>query len=119
MMLKKCLQSSNHTEKNRLELLESLYQGPNFLLGCKNQHQLYSLWNCINSHSKLIFISCFFNNQLLNHLDLEIFLKANSLTYQTQFISLLLNSFSIYPLFLEQLNLLSVLAVFKQNQKNN
>ncbi len=64
-----------------VEGFHSLCQGPNFLLGCRDEIHLPLLWTIIQSHSKLVFISCIYKNQLLNHLDVEALLKTQNSVY--------------------------------------
>lgn len=69
------------TNVDSSKTLESICQGPNFILGCKNHTHLKSLWSFIKSNPKLIFISCFYNNKLLNHLDIETLLETDISIY--------------------------------------
>lgn len=74
--------------KEESNSLNFILQGPNFLVGCQNPDHLKMIWHCIQSHPKLVFISCLYNNQLVNHLDFEILLKTNSSIYQNLFFQL-------------------------------
>lgn len=112
------------TPQMKLEFLNFLFQGPNFIIGCKDENHLKSIWNCINLNSKLIFISCFHKNEMLNHLDLELLLKTNSSVYQTllhnldkktEISNVLKNSFETLtnyssPLQIIQSNLITILS---------
>lgn len=86
-VLKKSLEDFHCSNLKKLEnnqqILNSICQGPSFLLGCHKETLLQPLWNCIQSNPKLVFISCFYKNQLLNHLDFEILLKTTPSVYQT------------------------------------
>ncbi len=86
-VLKKSLDRINFSNltklENNQEILNSMCQGPSFLLGCHKETLLQPLWNCIQTNPKLVFISCFYKNQLLNHLDFEILLKTTPSVYQT------------------------------------
>ncbi len=68
-------------QSTRFETIDSLCQGPNFLVGCRDETHLPLLWTTIQSHPKLVFISCFYKNQLLNHLDVEALLKTQNSVY--------------------------------------
>lgn len=102
--------------------LNFICQGPNFLIGCKDDSHLNFIWNSINSNSKLIFITCIYRNQLLNHLDLQTLLKTNSSIYsdfihnldkKTNLYNTLQQSFKLSPLFLVQYNFLNTLSLVK------
>lgn len=117
-LLKNILKSNVNTEQTTRQNLESLCQGPNFIIGCKTDKHLNVLWDCINSNSKLVFISCLYQNQLLNHLDVELLLKTNlsvyktllqSLDQKTQIYHLLQSRLNIQPLDLIQHNFLTQL----------
>jgi hypothetical protein len=72
---------NQHSTEVKVHGFESLCQGPNFLLGCRDEIHLPLLWTIIQSHSKLVFISCIYKNQLLNHLDVEALLKTQNSVY--------------------------------------
>lgn len=117
-LLKKSLVAIN-SEKNLLFLC----QGPNLILGCKDETQLKSIWSFLNSYSKLIFISCFYKKQILNNLDLEIYFKTTNSIYseflgvldrKTQLSFLLKQSVQLQPLFNIQQNSIGVLECLKQ-----
>ena len=133
-LLKKILLTShsNKISNSCEETLKFLCQGPNFLIGCKSHDDLNSIWSLINSNSKLIFISCLYKNQLLNHLDLEILLKTNLSIYQnlfqnldkkTEFYNTLQNPLQLQPLMWIQSNLITIFHHLKQskiiNNKDN
>lgn len=124
-LLKNILKSHTNAEHTNRQHLESLCQGPNFIIGCKTDKHLNALWGCINSNSKLIFISCLYQNHLLNHLDIELLLKTNLSVYQallqsldqkTQIYHLLQSKLKIQPLNLIQYNFVTQLMV--TNVKN-
>lgn len=123
-LLKKILLTSHQIDNSNLSenTFNFLCQGPNFIIGCKNDNHLNFLWNFINSNSKLIFISCIYKNQILNHLDLEILLKTDNSIYsgliqnldkKTDLYSLLQQSLTLYPLIQVQYNLLNILSQLK------
>lgn len=116
-LLKKILE----TKTENLNSIDFICQGPNFIVGCKNEKNLHLIWNSINSNSKLLFISCFYKNQLLTHLDFEILLKTDNSVYQNLFINLdkkhglystLQNTLTLCPLVETQSNLINVLSFF-------
>lgn len=109
------------------ELFKNLCQGPNFLIGCKNHNRLKPLLTFINSNSKLVFISCFYKDQLLTHLDLEILLRTDFSIYstftqilekQTDLFNTLEYHLKMHPLFLIQSNSITVLDFLKQSKLN-
>jgi ribosomal protein L10 len=117
-LLKKSLLTLN-CEDN----LVSLCQGPNLILGCKDETQLKSIWNFLNSYSKLVFITCLYKKKILNHLDVETYFKTTSSVYsqflvildkKTQLCSILEQSIKLYPLFAVKLNHIKVLECLKQ-----
>lgn len=123
-LLKKILLTSHSTKiyNSCEESLKSLCQGPNLIIGCRTTNQLNSIWNFINSNSKLIFISCLYKNQLLNHLDLKILLKTNlsiylnlfqNLDIKTDLYNTLQNPLLLHPLFLVQYNFINTLSFIK------
>lgn len=102
--------------------LNFLLQGPNFLIGCQNENQSKLIWNCIQSHPKLVFISCLYKNQLLNHLDFESFLKLDNSIYQnlifqldkkTELYHTLQQNLTIQPVILTQQNFITCLSMLK------
>ena len=103
-------------------------QGPNFIIGCNNDKHLKSIWKEIQSHSKLLFISCFYNKKLLNHLDLKLLLNTDSSIYlqflhtldkKTEFFNTLQHHLNIEPLFVVQSQYLTVLDSLKNLKKKN
>lgn len=117
-LLKKSLVGLNDNEK-----ITSLCQGPNFLIGCRNENHLKVIWNFINSNSKVIFISCFYKNQLLNHLDLETFLKTDFSVYlrflniiekKRELTDTLQYHLKMHPLILLESNCISALENLKE-----
>ena len=124
-VFKKILETSTNVENSKSNSLSSILQGPNFIIGCENDAQLNSIWKCVRSNKKLVFISCLYQNQLINHLDLEILLKANSSVYQTllhqfdkktELYSVLNQNLTLRPLISVQLDFLNVLNVIKEKK---
>ncbi len=70
-----------NNQSRKMETIDSLCQGPNFLLGCRDEIYLPLLWTTIQSHPKLVFICCFYKNKLLTHLDVEALLKTQNSVY--------------------------------------
>lgn len=107
------------------EFVETLCQGPNVLVGCQDFNQLKSLWHYLSGNTKCIFMSCFHEGKILNHLDVEILLKTNSSIYHTLFSHLdkktelyfaLQNKLELHPLLNLQTNLLTVISLLKQSK---
>ena len=122
-LLKKSLLTFTNEENSQF-----ICQGPNFILGCKNDIHLKAIWKEIQSHSKLLFISCFYYKKLLNHLDLELFLKTdfsiylqfiNILDKKTDLSNTLQHHLKINPLFIVQSESLTVLDSLKKFKKEN
>ena len=122
-LLKKSLFTLNSQQE-----VHFLCQGPNFLIGCKNKNHLKPIWNFINSNSKLNFISCFYENQLVNHLDLEVLLKTDFSIYsnlvdilnkKTELYNLLQRELTLYPLMALQSHSITVLEHLKQSKKKD
>ncbi len=121
-LFKKIVESSDASQNIKSEYLNSVFQGPLFLIGCKNDDHLHFLWNSLKSNPKLIFICCISNNQLLNHLDFEVLLKTNFTVYQnlltsldkkTEFFNILSSSLPNQPLDFIQQNFLTHLTLIK------
>lgn len=121
-LFKKIVESSKTSESNKTKYLNSVFQGPLLLIGCKNHDHLNFLWNSFESNPKLIFICCSYKNQLLNHLDFEILLKTNFSVYQnlltslekkTEFFNTLYSSLPTQPLNFIQYNILTHLNMIK------
>jgi|JI81BgreenRNA_FD_contig_31_6249162_length_866_multi_5_in_0_out_0_1 hypothetical protein len=121
-LLKKIVEASNASPKSKSVSFDSVFQGPLFLIGCKNDDHLNWLWDSLKLNPKLIFICCIYKNQLLNHLDLEILLKTNfsvyhnllaSLDKKTEFFNTLYSSLPNQPLNLLQYNILTHLSMLK------
>lgn len=103
--------------------LKIILQGPNFIIGCQNENQCKQVWNYIQSHQKLIFISCIYKNKTLNHLDFEKFLKLDSSIYhellfqlnkKTELYQLLQHNLTLHPLIVTQQQLLTCLNMVKK-----
>lgn len=121
--LKKSLLTLNNQED-----FQFLCQGPNFVIGCKNENHLKHLLSFIHSHSKLNFMSCFYKNQLINHLDLEVFLKTDfsiyshlieTLNKKTELYNVLHHDLKMYPLVALQSHSITVLDYLKHSKKTN
>lgn len=102
--------------------LKILLQGPNFFIGCQDERHSKLIWNYIQSHPKLIFISCIYKDQILNHLDFEKFLKLDSSVYldllfqldkKTEFYQVLQHNLTLYPLNLTQHQFLACFNLLK------
>lgn len=122
-LLKKSLFTLNNQEE-----FQFLCQGPNFFIGCKNKNHFKPLWSFINSNPKLNFISCFYENQLVNHLDLEVLLKTDFSIYsnlvdilnkKTELYNLLQHELTLYPLMALQSHSITVLEHLKQSKKED
>lgn len=123
-LLKNVLLEKLSTQGNSFDdnLVKTLYQGPNLLIGCQSVEQLKSLFKLLSTSTKYLFISCFYNNQLLTHLDLKVLLKTNLSIYQS-FISCLDKKTELYntlqtylefqPLQNVQTNLLAIFSTLK------
>jgi len=109
--------------------IQTLCQGPNFLLGCHEISELKTLWNSLNTplwgleKPSDFLIGCFYNNSLLNHLDFEVLLKTDETVYlnlfsqlnqKSEIYTILHNSLSVSPLLEIQLSLLTTLSTIKQ-----
>jgi len=121
-ILKKILTNSDSSKT-----LESICQGPNFIIGCKNHTHLKSLWSFINSNPKLVFISCFYNKKLLNHLDVETLLETDVSIYsqflenldkKTHLSNTLKYPLELHPLISIQSKFLMSLYLLKQFNTN-
>lgn len=109
---------------NNKDNLDFLCQGPNLIVGCKNENKLKSICNFLNSQSKLQFISCFYKKKLLNHLDIEIYLKTTRSIYsefiqtldkKTHLYSTLQHNLTLHPLFWVKLNHVQIFEYLKQH----
>ena len=115
----------NQLSSHNKEFVETLCQGPNVLVGCQDFSQLESLWHYLSSNRKCIFMSCFYEGKILNHLDVEILLKTNLSIYYTLFSHLdkktelyyvLQNKLELHPLLNLQTSLLTVISLLKQSK---
>jgi ribosomal protein L10 len=131
-LLKKFLVNYSFLDRNKLNFL---CQGPNFLIGCKEDSHFRLIWNSINSkngpflntNSKLVFIACIYRNQLLNHLDLQTLVKLDGSVYskflynldkKTDLYNTLHQSLKLYPLYRIQYNFLNTLFLLKSSLIN-
>ena len=112
-------------DKDKKKTIERLCQGPNVLIGCENSGELESIWRCLKTTTKCIFMSCFFEGKILNHLDVEILLKTHSTIYstllshldkKTELSSVLQTRLGLHPLLHPQRNLLGLLSLLKQSK---
>lgn len=101
-LLKKVLQTVYPSNKSNSRDWNWVLQGPNFIIGYKNEKNLQEIWDLIKLNPKLLFISCIYKNQLINHLDLEFLLKNYSSLY-LQLINSLENGIHFYTLLHSQL----------------
>ena len=108
LLKKNLLTFDNH--KN----LEFLCQGPNLIIGCKDENDFKFIWNFLNSQSKLQFISCFYKKKLWNHLDIEIYLKTTFYIY-SEFLQILDKKTNLYHTLQYKLNI-NPLFLIKSNQ---
>lgn len=123
-LLKKILQTSYPLNNTNVMNWSFILQGPNFIVGCKNENNLEGVWNSIKLNPKLLFISCLYKNQLLNHLDFESLLKTNSSIYQqlmfdldktTQLYNFLQFNLSLQPINFIQQDFVTTLSLIKNN----
>lgn len=114
----------NESSKN----FKYICQGPNFIIGFKNQTHMKPLWSFINSNPKLVFISCFCNKKLLNHLDVETLLETDISIYskflenldkKTHLSSTLESTLQLNPLIYIQSELIMSLYLLKEFNTNN
>ena len=112
-------------DKDTKKIIERLCQGPNVLIGCENSGELESIWRCLKTTTKCIFMSCFFEGKILNHLDVQILLKTHSTIYstllshldkKTELYGVLQTSLGFHPLLHLQRNLLGLLSLLKQSK---
>lgn len=106
--------------------LETLCQGPNFLLGCETLEQVKTFWKMLKSTPKCLFISCFYKKQQWTHLDFQAFLTLTPSIYctlvaqldqKTALYQTLDQCLTLHPLNTLQRNLVAVLSQFTELKK--
>lgn len=113
--------------------IKTLFQGPNFILGCQNLEQLELIWNDLKKNSNVIFVGGLFENQIITHLDLKKLLELknygnnknmlltdlfyNTLNINSSFVKLIKNDMNINPISMIPLTLVNSLNQI-QNQQN-
>lgn len=107
------------------KVVERVCQGPNVLVGCGDSGELDSIWRCLKTTTKCIFMSCFFKGKILNHLDVEILLKTHSTIYPTllsqldkkaELCGLLHTRLKLHPLFYPQRQLVGLFSFLEQSK---
>ena len=112
--------------------IKTLFQGPNFILGCHNLDQLDMIWKYIKTTSNIIFVGGLFENQVITHLDLEKLLELknygvsknmllqellyNTLNINSSFMRLLKDSMNINSVTMIPITLLNCLNQIKIQQ---
>ena len=61
--------------------LQTLFQGPLFMIGMTTPQECEIFFNIIKKQKKLIFVGGLYQGQLINHLDLSLILKGEKLVY--------------------------------------
>lgn len=113
--------------------IKTLFQGPNFIIGCYNLDQVDLINKCIKNTSNIIFVGGLFEKQIINHLDLKKLLELksygvckntllqelcyNTLNINSNFMKLLKESININPITSIPFTLLNCLNQIKIQQK--
>lgn len=74
-----------HTDKITANQLETLLQGPVFLLGCYKLEEFRKIWDILKTSSSFLFLGGQFNNQIYTHLDIQKSLELNKSVYYELF----------------------------------
>ena len=111
--------------KSSINLIYSFTSIGNLSNSLIPESELFQPFNVTYSNSKLVFISCFYKDQLLTHLDLEILLKTDFSIYsnftqiiekQTDLFNTLDYHLKMHPLFMIQSNSIRILEFLKQSK---
>lgn len=88
------------------EKIKNLFQGPNFIIGCHNVEHIDSIFKLIKPNSNTIFIGGLFENQVINHLDLEKLLTLKHQAFSTNILlqQIISNNYSVYLNLLKSVN---------------
>ena len=74
---------NNDKKKEQFEKLSTLFQGPTFLMGITSLEKCKQVFDFTKKHKKLIFVGGIYQNQIINHLDLDYLLKVHKFAYPT------------------------------------
>ena len=74
---------NNDKKKPEFEKLSTLFQTPTFLMGINSLEKCKQVFDLTKKHKKLIFVGGIYQNQIINHLDLDYLLKVQEFAYPT------------------------------------
>ena len=98
-----------------MQKLSTLFQGPTFLMGITSLEKCNQVFDLTKKHKKLIFVGGLYQEQTINHLDLDYLLKVHKFVYPTLLSNI---QYSLhFPVITTPLVLLCNLLEFHQNVK--
>lgn len=101
--------------------IETLLQGPTFLIGITSPQECGPVFSIIRKQKKCIFVGGLYQGQLINHLDLEYLLKVEKVAH-TNLISTLQSLLYLTPITTNIVHLYYLLKCYQQvckDEKDN
>lgn len=83
--------SSNKKREQSFEKINTLFQGPTFLIGINSPEQSKQIFNIVKKEKKLIFVGGLYQKKQINHLDVDRLLMVEKTAY-TSLINILQSS---------------------------
>ena len=73
--------STNYEKKQIIHFIDTLFQGPTFVIACQANHELKGINHILKEYSNLFFIAGIFKDKVFTHLDFHSLLKLDESIY--------------------------------------
>jgi len=98
--------------RDKIEKLSTLFQGPTFLIGIASSQECEPVFSVIKKQKKCIFVGGLYQGQLINHLDVKYLLKVEKGAY-TDLISTLQSPLYFTPITTNRMQLYYLLKCYQ------
>jgi len=102
--------------RDKIEKLSTLFQGPTFLIGIPSSQECEPVFSVIKKQKKCIFVGGLYQGQLINHLDVKYLLKVEKVAY-TNLISTLQSTLHLNPITTNTVQLYYLLKCYQDIKK--
>ena len=102
--------------RDQIEKLSTLFQGPTFLIGIPSSQECEPVFSVIKKQKKCIFVGGLYQGQLINHLDVKYLLKVEKVAY-TNLISTLQSTLHLNPITTNTVQLYYLLKCYQAIKK--
>ena len=102
--------------RDKIEKLSTLFQGPTFLIGIPSSQECEPVFSVIKKEKKCIFVGGLYQGQLINHLDVKYLLKVEKVAY-TNLISTLQSTLHFHPITTNTVQLYYLLKCYQGIKK--